>query len=215
LSDAPCNAMEAVDRARRMVNNGGQYLLGTGDYRPFTPTKDIRDIVGRDLGLVDLPWTLNNGEQGSDCAGFAICWCWKVKRHRPGFNKGPWASVEDDINVNSIIEDAKHKGELVEGWVGPFEVIQNPRAGDLICYPTFWLYGKQFIGHVAIIEIVPANYKPGRFDLLTVIQCHGPNGFRPGVVRTDGSLFVHHDDVWNDSNDYSRRCKIVRMKERK
>jgi hypothetical protein len=196
MSDTPCTASEAVERAKEMVNNGGQYLLGTGDYHPTSG---------------DCPWTSNEKGVGSDCAGFAICWCWKLKRHRPGFNKGEWASVEDDINVNSIIEDAEHNNELAACIVA-----ESPQPGDLLCYPTFYMPGRPrpFIGHVAIIETVSKDYKSGRFDLLTVIQCHGPDFFKPGVVRTDGSLFMHHDAQWNGKDDGDRRCKIVRMRER-
>lgn len=191
---------EAVARASSMVNAGGQYKLGTGDYRPVIH----KSLSSGPTTLVDLPWT--GAEQASDCAGFAICWCWKLTRHRPGFNKGSWSTVEDDINVNSMMEDATHKKELAEG------VVTVPRPGDLICYPTFYVKGVKnpFIGHVALIEGVPAVWVPGRYDTLAVIQCHGPNGFRPGVVRTDGSLFLHHDHVWPQPE---RQCRIVRMRE--
>lgn len=212
MSDAPCTAREAVDRARRMVNSGGQYLLGTGDYHP----RNYLGVGEAAQQSLDLPWTNNEkGLMGSDCAGFAICWCWKIRRHRPGFNHGWWSTVEDDINVNSILEDAKHNKELAETTLLPALGYDRPIPGDLLCYPTFTTDSvKPHIGHVAIVEVVPAGYKPGRFDMLTVIQCHGPNGFKPGVVRTDGSLFVHHDGVWDGSNNSDRRCQIVRMKER-
>lgn len=193
MSDAPCTSSEALNRARvQLVKGGGQYLLGTGNYKPNNDTD---------------PWTYRNSELGSDCAGFAICYCWKLVRHRPRFNHGPWATVEDDINVNSILEDAVHKQELAEG------VVTKPELGDLICYPTFQYRdrGKKFIGHVAIINCVPASFQPGRYDTLAIIQCHGPDRFKPGVVATDGSLFLHHDSLWPKDE---HRTKIVRMKER-
>lgn len=187
---------------------GGQYLLGTGDYHPHKvsdPSGNTPDPAG--IFTKDLPWTEVKGEQGSDCAGFAICWCWKLQRHRPGFNVGYWATVSDDINVNSIMEDAEHHQELAL-----CEVFQ-PKPGDLLCYPTFSVKGvdRPFIGHVGFIEAVGPGYKAGRYDLLTVIQCHGPNHFKPGVVRTDGSLFMHHDSVWPQ---VERQCRVVRMRER-
>jgi hypothetical protein len=75
MSDPKCSAADAVGRAGRLVSSRtGQYVLGTGDYRPTTTS--------------DTPWTVNAGLTGSDCAGFAICWAWKLVRHRPGFNKG-------------------------------------------------------------------------------------------------------------------------------
>lgn len=192
MKDPVCSAREAVDRAHLMVvERRGEYRLGTGDYLPSGPGSDI-------------PWTAG---KYSDCAGFAICYCWKLKRHRPGFNKGDWSTVEDDLNVNSVMEDASHNKELAA-----YEVDRlAPVPGDLLCYPTFKVAGKTFIGHVALIDVVPTYYKPGRYDQLQVVQCHGPNGFTPGAVHTDGSLFLHHDAIWPLPK---HQCKIIRMKER-
>lgn len=207
---ASCTAEEAVTRAQKMVNKGGQYLYGTGDYQPFSSS-----VSDRIDGFVDLPWTLKNGEQGSDCAGFAICWAWKLKRHRPGFNKGEWASIEDDINVNSILEDAQHHQELSRGIVGEPKIPPPCKPGDLLCYPTFYVKGvtRPFIGHVALIEKVPDGWFGG-YDALTVIQCHGPDHFKPGVIRSNGYVFTQHDAKWPGDSNRERRCKIVRMKER-
>src|SRR5687767_13353887 len=137
-ADPPITTQEAIRRATSMVNNTtGVYMLGTGDYRPRK--------------LIDLPWTKTaSGVIGSDCAGFAICWAWKLRRHRPGFNKGPWATVEDDINVNSTIEDAYHKQEIAVP-VEPARV----KPGDLLCYPTIYSRGHKFIGHVGMVVDVP------------------------------------------------------------
>lgn len=143
----------------------GVYQLGTGD--SDTPMGDP-----------------------SDCAGFAICKCHALRRHRPGFNRGSWASVSDDINCNSAIEDADHKREL-------FERVALPEPGDLLTYPSFISGGKHFIGHVAIITHVPLGWKPGdHWGDLTVVQCCGPNGHRPGIVRTDASHWDAHDRTW-------------------
>ena len=32
--------------------------------------------------------------------------------------------------------------------------------------------------------------------LLGVVQCRGPNGRRPGIIATDGSIWSHHDAQW-------------------
>lgn len=178
----PCSADEAVIRAGSLVGNGGQYLLGSGDY----------------LGETQPPWTFRDGEAGCDCAGFAICWAYKLKRHRPGFNVGAWASVEDDINVNSAMEDATHTRELFEF------VTAEPRPGDLLCYPTFVLRTasgpRKFIGHVGVVTSTKRvlEWDPLRpqYELLDVAQCRGPNGRKPAVVATDGSLWAHHDATW-------------------
>ncbi len=178
----PCSAIEAVNRALSIAGHGGQYELGTGDYSP--------------INGVDLPWTSNGKATGSDCAGFAISWCYKLKRHRPGYNQGSWASVSDDLNVNSALEDAQHTQDLFT------LVTDKPTAGDLLCYPTFDSHGLHFIGHVGLVInaglVFGETWDPvkPRYDLLYVAQCHGPNGHAPGVTKTDGSIWSHHDSIW-------------------
>jgi len=160
------DAIAAVQWAK-LSANGGTYMLGTGDYN--TP------IDGQ-----------------YDCAGFAINRCWHIKRHRPEFNRGPWATIEDDINCNSAIEDAHHKQEL-------FEPLTRPELGALLLYPTIYLKGHPpFIGHVGIVTAVPAEWDPtvSRWAELGIVQCHGPNGRKPGIVATDGSVWDHHDSLW-------------------
>lgn len=182
----PSSSTEALQRALSLVGKGGCYWLGTGDYRPR---------FGRGGAVVDEPWTTNKGGTGSDCCGFAITWCYKLVRHRPGFNHGVWASVEDDINCNSAIEDAEHAREL-------FEIADRPMPGDLLTYPTIYLAGHPdpFVGHVGMVAAVTrcAEWDPAtpQYHLLDVIQCCGPNGRAPAVIRTDGSVWDRHDHDW-------------------
>lgn len=184
IAPRPCSAAEAVDRALRMVGHG-TYVLGTGDYHPV--------IAGGTL--IDIPWTERDGEIGSDCAGLAISYAYMLKRHRVGFNQGPWASVEDDINCNSAIEDADHNREL-------FERVHRPELGVLLTYPTIRLAGHPhpFIGHVGIVVGVSRclEWDEGSpdYSLLDVVQCCGPQGRTPGVIRSDGSIWAHHDHLW-------------------
>ena len=163
------------------------YVLGTGDWKPVGPNTP------------DVPWTTRDGMLGSDCAGFAISWCYKLPRHRPGYNHGTWASVSDDINCNSAIEDARHGRELFEVASGP------PQLGDLLTYPTFTLLAPdgtshKFIGHVGIVTGVGRalewDAEHPQYELLDIAQCRGPNGRKPAVVATDGSVWAHHDTVW-------------------
>jgi len=186
----PASAAEAVARALSIIGKGGQYALATGDYRPVT-------VGGH---LVDLPWTARekDGLIGSDCAGFAICWCYKLRRHRPGFNRGGDFDCEDDINNNSVLGDAM-------GAMDCFQVVQDlPQPGDLLSYPTFRLAGvpQPFIGHVGIcvgvdrVDIDAWDLNEPRFDQLDVAQCHGPDKFTPGVVQTDGSIWLRHNHDW-------------------
>jgi len=137
----------------------------------------------------------------SDCAGFAISWCYQLTRHRPGFNKGSWATVADDINCNSALEDAQHRSELFR-LLAPDE---RPEPGDLLLYPTFSVKnaaGKniRFIGHVGIVVGTKRvkDWAPGwnSYEQLDMAQCKGPGGRKPGVVLTDGSVWSHHDTVW-------------------
>lgn len=194
----PCDATEAVQRALSLVGVPMPYVLGTGDYDP--------------AATVDVPWTQRGGLTGSDCAGFALCWCYKLTRHRPGYNVGPWATVSDDINCNSAIEDAEHGGALFRIADG------DPKPGDLITYPTIRIYGQDgelhtFIGHVCIVVGVSRaeQWSPSLpdYSLLDVAHCHGPNGRRPAVTRADGSHWNQHDAVWPKPQHRSRLLRAV------
>jgi len=190
VTNGPCSPAEAVKRALSLVGRGGKYWLGTGDYRPFKP-------VPGDGEPVDLPWTTNNGGTGSDCCGFAINWCYKLVRHRPGYNVGSWSSCSDDINCNSAIEDAEHAREL-------FQTVQTPAPGVLLTYPTIYLtvdgQRRQWVGHVGIVVGVSRckswlHDKPD-YSLLDVVQVCGPNGRAPAAIATDGAIWTHHDHDW-------------------
>lgn len=193
----PCSAAEAVQRALSLVGKGGQYILGTGDYRP-------KFVGGK---LIDVPWT-EHGEThdiGSDCAGFALSWCYKLRRHRPGFASGrvppeyrDQSDVDDDINCNSAIEDALTKREL-------FMVTDTPSPGTLLVYPTLRIRGKDgelhtFIGHAGIVtsckRVSRWDFEHPQYELLDVAQCKGPNRRQPAVIATDGSVWSHHDAIW-------------------
>jgi hypothetical protein len=208
----PCSAGEAVERARRVIGKGGQYVLGTGDYRPtYISSK-----------LVDLPWTARGELTGSDCAGFAICWCYKLRRHRPGFASGrvpdefrDQSDVDDDINCNSLLEDALTAQEIcciVESGI--------PQPGDLIVYPSLRLTLKdgslfKTIGHIGIVlgnSRIIGNawtWQDPPYHLLDVAQCKGPNERKPAVIQTDGSIWSAHDDKWPKP---AHRSRVVRMK---
>lgn len=187
----PCSPTEAVARAQRLLadptNQVHGYQLGTGSYRPSI-------VNGK---LIDLPWTTNDeGFLGSDCAGFACSWAYKLPRTRPGFNEGAWATVSDDINCDSAIEDAEHRQELF------VEITGVPQPGDLIVYGTIPKIGSAgpWIGHVCIVlgnaRATTWNPMHPSYDLLDVAQCCGGNGRMPAVIATDGSIWSHHDQMW-------------------
>lgn len=159
----------AVRHALAMVGRG-VYQLGTGD-----------------LG--------SNNDDPRDCFGFAVCECYGLKRHRPGFNQGAWATVSDDLNCNSAIEDADHAEELFERVTAPF-------PGALILYPTIRLPGRElpWIGHVKIVVGVSraVEWDPAlpRYELLDTVECCGPNGRRPGILAGTGLGMDAHDRTW-------------------
>jgi hypothetical protein len=197
IKDPSCTAVEAVVRAQEALKMGGTYILGTGDYWPHKEADE----------LVDTPFTWKQGKWGTDCAGFAVCYAWKLRRHRPGFNKGRWATVSDDINTDSIYEDATHKKELGE-------LVKTPRPGDLLLYPSYRRNGVRIlIGHVGLIERVPAEWDEADptppYEQLTILQSFGPTGRKPAVKRTDGSIWARHDELWK-----RHPSVIVRLKER-
>ncbi|HKP08340.1 MAG TPA: hypothetical protein VJU58_13890, partial [Microbacterium sp.] len=163
------DARRAIARARAMCGRG-VYQLGTGD--------------------ID-----SDGDDPRDCFGFAVCELFGIKRHRPGFNRGSWATVSDDLNCNSALEDAHHGGEL-------FAIVTRPEPGVLLAYPTIRLPGHErpWIGHIAIVvsAIRALEWDSSRpdYSLLDVVHCHGPDGRRPGITRGDGSPMNLHDHNW-------------------
>lgn len=167
---------EAVARALALVGHG-VYQLGTGD--------------------IDTP---NDGE--FDCFGFAVCKLFGIRRHRLGFNRGPWATVSDDLNCNSAIEDSTHHQDL-------FEPIFTPFPGALIMYPTIYdghgkirvFDGHLAIGHVKIVVSVDRclewDHDNPDWSLLDTVECRGPNGAKPGIIAGTGAGMVAHDRRMN------------------
>lgn len=171
-------AEQAVKLALSLVGTG-VYWLGTGDCDTDTRSSAF----------------------ASDCAGFAINICYNIRRHRPGFNKGAWSTVEDDINCNSAIEDARHKQELFEAVVPESDYTVLP--GDLLTYPTIRIKDAHeqwhtFIGHVGLIWDVPKGWNLVRdgWKRLGIVQCCGPNGRHPGIIQTTGAHWDEHDHDW-------------------
>jgi hypothetical protein len=65
-------------------------------------------------------------------------------------------------------------------------------------------------GHVCIV-LNADRWNPSRprYADLMVAQSHGPNGFKPGVVQTDGSMFDYHNSQWSLPQ---HRCALIRAK---
>lgn len=147
------------------------------------------------VGRMDIQYILGGTtEHEKDCFQAAVCDAYDIPRHRPGFNHGAWATVSDDLNCNSAIEDSEHARELFEP-VDEFHL----EPGDLIMYPTIRLaqVARPFIGHVQMVTKVPAGWTRAiGFSALDVAHCHGPNGRRPAVTSGKGDACDRHDELW-------------------
>lgn len=154
-----------------------------------------------------------------DCNSFAVRHCYGLPGHRPGYNRGStvsWeypdgASVVDDVNSNSLLEDAfNHVHDLA------FAPDGDPKAGDLLAYPTIRLPGSgagPWIGHVAIVVSCARvrawdRMKPN-YSLLDIIECVGPNGNHPAIRRSNGGVFDHHSLIWPKPQHMSRLLRII------
>jgi len=162
---------QAVAIALRLVGHGS-YQLGTGDC-------DTPD---------DAP---------TDCAGFAICKCYDLRRHEP-INAGNPSGVatydvQGDINTNSALGDAHGAQKF-------FTVAQAPyRPGDLLMCPTIRAHDAhgglhEFIGHVVIV--IDVGRYDGTYRSLDIVESKGPDGRRPGITQGDGRYFDEHDETW-------------------
>jgi len=180
-------AAEAAAYARSMVGRG-VYRWGTGNHH-------------------------SKGDDERDCWGFAFCECYLVPRHRPRFNADRWrdadgrtASVVDDLNCNSGIEDADHAGELLRR-------VHIPMVGDLIAYPTIIMAGDRY-GHVKIVigldRLAHAVWDPSKPDwsLLDTVECCGPNGHRPGIVLGNGAAMNDRDRRVKDPRDRTALLRV-------
>lgn len=191
--------------------------------RPFSPEKAVQiaeSQVGHAVYQLGTGDSTDKPDDPTDCAGFAISRCYGLRRHRPGFNRGDWASVSDDLNSNSAIEDAEHHMELfLPVWADmgskqSYSSFDVPESGDLIAYPTFRLPGhpQHWIGHVAIVTAVPPewDWTCSRWRDLTIVQCCGPNGRRPGINKTGGGHFDVHDQMWPKPE---HRTRLIRVRQ--
>lgn len=187
----PCSPAEAAGRALVIVGRPEPYVLGAGDYTGKSP---------------DLPFTQPRGIVGCDCWGLAGAWAYKLPRHRPGFNRGAWSTVSDDINCDSAIEDAEHRQDL-------FELAQSPAVGDLLVYPSIRGPDRKRIriGHVGIITGVPAEWDPAtpQYELVEVVQCQA--SIRPAIMRGPGRTWANKSQ-FRGLRDDSWRTRIVRVK---
>ncbi len=188
----PCSAAEAVERARRFIGRG-TYVLGGGAWSPNA--------------LTDDPWTALHGfDDAADCWGFTS-WCLKQPRHVPGFNRGPWATVSDDTNCDSAIEDAEHQQQM-------YAVAPRPEPGDLLVFPSVRdpaTKKRIRIGHVGIIvdssRCLEWDPEHPAFDRIEVVQCQAST--RPAVKQSSGTAWFHRESFRNKT-DHRWRSRVIR-----
>lgn len=216
---------DPVDRARHAADSrASQYGLGCGGYHP---ERDAAGALVRDepYGPRD-----KDGLVGVDCSSFAEKWCHRIPGHLPGFNRdvpgarrlGPSATVVDDLNTDSTVEDAWYRSTLfsvVNGWHPPGTFVRGEvKPGDLLVYRSIYRDGQRvwpWIGHVSIVLEIMPGFDPAapRWELLLVAQAKGGDGRKPAVIVTDGSIWVHHDELWQatdaDRRDYPERAALV------
>ena len=193
----PCSPEEAVQRMLELeASRKGCYAWGTGDYDPAHP-----ELLGM---------TTAHGLTGWDCAGAAVCQAYRLFRHQPGFNRTAYATVEDDINVDSILEDADV--ELRGGRQDLGELVTVPAPGILLMTPTIRIPEKAFVepGHVRLI-IDASKWNPAapRWADVVYLECRGPNKRTPGVVRDSGGSVDTHDRLWPKA---MHRAAMVRIR---
>jgi hypothetical protein len=180
----------AVERARRFVGTG-HYVLGGGDYHDAAH---------------DVPYTSLHGfDDACDCWGI-VAFAKEQKRHQPGFNRGAWSSVADDVNWDSAIEDAEHAQTK-------FALVTDaPQEGDLVGYPSIRDGRLRLrIGHGGIISGVSRvrswNWSLPAFDQLDVIQCQSTCA--PAIKETTGALWLFKD-TFRGKQDRAWRTRVLR-----
>lgn len=190
----PCSAAEAIQRAVSVVGRPDPYVLGCGDYVPASPGA--------------LPFTTNAHGTGCDCWGLAGSWCWKLPRHRPGYNHGAWATVADDVNCDSAIEQSEHRHELADIL---WESVDYPALGDLLVFPSIrGPDGRRIrIGHVGLVVGLCAEWDPAmpQYGLLEVVQCQA--GTQPAIKRGPGMAWMHRE-LFKGAVDHAWRTRILR-----
>ncbi len=194
----PLSPEQALQRMLELeASRKGVYSWGAGHFDPLHP-----ELLGMTLGedrSIGLGW---------DCAG-AISYAYGLTRHRPGFNRQAHATVEDDINVMSILEDAN--GAL-GGHEELGERVTIPAPGVLLLTPTVTIAAKHFAepGHVRmILDATKWDPKAPRWADVVYLEACGPNGRSPGVIRNSGESVDRWDKLWP-----SHRAAMVRIRAR-
>lgn len=195
MNPRPVSAAKALANMIQMCGLPYPYMLGTGDHHAD--------------GILRGPW---------DCAGAAMCAAYQVKRHRPGFARGPlpqgwerFADVSDDINTNSGIKDAITGRDLF-ALVLEGEPLQG---GDLLAYPTIRIRDADdgevhtFIGHVQMVHHPRGAVSGGPYSGVIILHAHGGNGRVPAVTEDFAIAMDHHNAKWPKPFHKAHALRIV------
>jgi hypothetical protein len=192
----PLSPEQALARMLELeASRKGAYSWSCGHYDPAHP-----ELLGM---------TTANGITGWDCAGAAISYAYGLTRHRPGFNRQAYATIEDDLNVMSILEDAN---ATLGGHEELGELVTIPAPGVLLLTPTVTIPAKHFAepGHVRmVLDATKWDPKAPRWADVVYLECCGPNGRAPGVVRNTGESVDRWDALWP-----THRACMVRIRVR-
>lgn len=188
---------EAVERARTLLGKGHPYVLGGGNREG--PTRVAKkDQAGKIIGYT-VP--------GFDCWGFADAWSYDHPRHDPGFNVGPWATVQNDRNCDSAIEDAEHTRQR-------YAVIDRPELGCLLVMPSVRdpkTKKRIRIGHVWITSSIASvlEWDPAhpQYQLLETLQCQASKS--PAVRLGAGPL--HDGRTFRGETRDEWRIRMLRV----
>lgn len=187
MIDESCTALEAVQRMMSLLHRC-TYEDGAGDF--------FAD------GTVSEKF---------DCCGAAISYAWKLKRHRPDFNRasGSRATIVDDINVDSFFEDAMY-GRRELGTV--LLAGEAPRPGDLFITRTIRKgqvkHAPDFTeeGHVRMCMRGPLTWDANHpiYASCSLLQVHGPTGAIGAVITSGQEL-----DNWNAKWPTPDFCVVI------
>ncbi len=186
-----CSPGEAIARAHSLLGKGYPYILGTGNH--LGPTR----IKKKDGAYTEL---------GFDCWGMAGSYAYDQRRTDPGFNRGKWATVSDDRNCDSAIEEAEHIGKA-------YEVIDTPEMGCLLVMPSIRDENRKRIriGHVWLAAIVPEidewNPKRPEYDKIITLQCQAST--HPAIKMGPGPR--HDARAFRGLVDEAWRIRMLRV----
>jgi hypothetical protein len=131
-----------------------------------------------------------------DCSGLTA-WLHRLDRRQllaaaRGDRPNVWVDLDGDGDLDPAVVAWLGTGGIITDALGArrwYEPVDRPELGALLVYAADPNAGRGF-GHVGMVTGgLPAEWDPRSLALwrrLQVVDCHGPNGRRPGVMQVDG-----------------------------